>query len=183
MVVPGESLPKDETLSSGIPASASKTDSATITSTSSSSPSRTAAAASENPTSSRPHLSSGAIAGIAIGGVVVVGAIGYLLFLLGRHHSEIQFLRRDVHAQRRSLPPEMKHDYSIAGDAQQPSSPFYPYSAEDPRFRDHRGSDVPPYTNYAGPNEAATAELPSPPLGFNRSGSPFSELDTHWKMR
>ena len=192
MVVPGEGLPTEESLPSEIvsTASASQTNPASAASAASSSPSRTtatvsstSAAASNTSTASHHHLSSGAIAGIAVGGVAVAAGIGFLLYLLGQHRKEIQFLRRDVHVQsqnRRSAPPEMKHEYSSPGSPQPPLSPNYPYSAQDPRFQDHQGYDVPPYSNLAEPLQAPAVELPSPLLGtgIGRSGSPFSELNT-----
>ena len=43
---------------------------------------------------SHGKLSSGAIAGIAVGGVVIALLFGALLFLIGRHTTVIQFMRR-----------------------------------------------------------------------------------------
>lgn len=179
MVTPGESLPRDETVSSvtASSASSSQTIPATVTSTS-----NEAAALSDTPTASHHRLSNGAIAGIAIGSVVVLAAMGCLLFLLGRHRKEIEFLRRDVHVQRQSHrpdPPEVKHEYSSVGDHQQLPSYAYPYDGEDPKLRGHQRVDVPPFTGYAEPPQDTAAELSSSPVGttMGRSGSPYSELD------
>ena len=177
MVVPGESLPTGETF-----ASASGTNLATILS-------QTAAArttATNSPNHSHSKLSGGAIAGITIGAVAMLAAIGFLLFLLGRHRTEVQFLRRDIHAQTQpSQPPQMKHSYSSAGGIpQEASSSAYPYDPEDPKFRGHQAYDVPPYTKEVpGSPQPMIAELPSPPLRneISRVGSPASELDADTK--
>ena len=177
MVVPGESLPTGETF-----ASASGTNPATILS-------QTAAArttATNSPNHSHSKLSGGAIAGITIGAVAMLAAIGFLLFLLGRHRTEIQFLRRDIHAQtHQPPPPEMKHSYSSAGVTPQGiSSSTYPYDPEDAKFRGHQAYDVPPYTKeVSGSSQPIVAELPSPPLRteISRVGSPASELDADTK--
>lgn len=175
MVVPGDSLPTGETA-----ASASETNPAIATLNT---PPQTAAAvstATNSPSHDHSKLSSGAIAGITVGAVAVAVAIGFLLFLLGRHRTELQFLRRDVHAQnQRPPPPETKHSYSSSGGGL--LSPAYPYDSEDPRLRKNQAYNVPPYPKEVqGSPQPTMAELPSPPLGpeISRAGSPASELDT-----
>ena len=167
MIVPGQSLPTGESSSSGT-ATAARV-----------SPSSTAAAVSDGSTSSHVHLSSGAIAGIAVGAVVVAALIGFLLFLLGRHHTEIRFLRRDVHVQRHSqLPasPAPMYEYSRA-DLQRTPGLSIPYDSEDLKGRNHQDA-APPYSQPTEHPQPVVAELPSPLIGTNRGrhGSPPREL-------
>ena len=182
MKVPGESLPTDELSSSGASTSTQGSPSSTAATSAQVSPSSTAAAASEASTTSHLHLSNGAIAGIAVGAVVVVAALGFLLFLLGRHRTEIRFLRRDVNVQRHShgpASPAPMHEYSGAG-YQQTLSPSVPYNSEDLKIREHQDA-VPPYSQYTDQSRPIVAELPSPSIGTStgRHGSPFGELGTH----
>lgn len=104
MVIPGDKIPDEAgtttSASSRVRSSSSKssasqtqtsTTAATTTATGASS-SQPAAVSVEN--ESHNKLSSGAIAGIAVGGVVIVLLLGALLFLLGRHTTMLQFMKR-----------------------------------------------------------------------------------------
>lgn len=101
MVVPGGKLPDEagtttsasSLLPSSSPSSTFQTQKSTAT------PTETAASSSQTavPVQSHSKLSSGAIVGIVVGGVVIAILLGALLFLLGRQTTMLQFIRRQQH--------------------------------------------------------------------------------------
>lgn len=179
MVVPGGKLPTGETLPSNT-ATASATSS-TLTSTLSSSVSSTTAvaAASTSTTSPAPSsskgLSDGAIAGIVVGGVVGLAIVGALLFCLGRHKTELEFLRRDLHIrERQAAPPEMTTQYSDRPPIS-PSLRSDPRDPRDPRLGVHQYYDVNPYVKPPLLPEPRTPELASGEVMNSRPHSPGSD--------
>lgn len=127
-----------------------------------------ATSASHTPDASSHKLSSGAIVGIVIGGVVVAFLIGALFFLLGRQKTILQFMRRGDYqtpgAQNLpgdqpdivSPPPQMT-SFPHGSGLPYPTTPNYHESVYD----------TPPYTSHAAQDPLAApqmpvAELPSP---------------------
>ena len=174
MLAPGESLPTGETLPSKtagssrtsptLPPSMIRSDESTASATAVPTPSKAA-------TSGR-SISAGAIAGIVVGGLAAVAVIGALLFYLGRHRTELEFLRRDIHIQsQRPAPSEPKAHYTDCA----PTSPTLRYDPNDPGIGEHQVYDVPPYpTNSAAP-VPGTAEMESSELVRSRPHSPWSD--------
>ena len=168
MLAPGEPFPSE----GGVPLGDSNRGGNTNTTTSQSSSTQaakpSAASPSPTPNASSPILSTGAIVGIVIGGVVVAFLIGALLFLLGRHKTMLQFMRRGQYqapgAQHPpgdqptiiSPPPQLTSCPNGSGMIYQ-GTPNY----QEPVY----GS--PPYTRHAAQDPLAApqppvAELPSP---------------------
>lgn len=149
MLAPGESLPNDEV---------SPTAATTILSTATERPTPASTLLpAKTPGANSHHLSSGSIAGIAVGGVVAVAILGVLLFLLGRNTALLQLTKRDRHT-----------SYATELPLDRRSDPGYgpPYSPDPVRY----GSPPPmdeykPY-GYGSVHQlsAPVAELPSPPL-------------------
>ncbi len=162
MVAPGESLPSAE-VSSSMPSS-------TL------SPSSTAPTAATTSQSAVPDhgskLSSGAIAGIVIGAVVILGLIGTLLYFFGRHRTMIQFLKRDHHQQPPGSDMMAAHHSPFS-----PQTSSMPYSPGDARFGDFGGQAAPPYPK--NPEQSEVAELSSPPLESYRPASPYSDITAY----
>lgn len=156
MLAPGQPFPSGESLPSGMPGS---TPPAANTSTPSS-----------QSLSSGRSLPAGVIAGIVIGGLAAFAAIGALLFYLGRHRTELEFLRRDLHRQSKGPPvPEIKIEHT----AQPQVSPTMRYGPNDPKIGEQQPYDVPPYSTYSIAPLAGTAELDS-------SGLPGSRPHSAW---
>ncbi len=108
--------------------------------------------------SSGRSLPAGAIAGIVLGGLAAFTAIGALLFYLGRHRTELEFLRRDLHRQSKGPPvQEIKTEHT----AHPQVSPTTRYGPDDPKIGEQQPYDVPPYTTYSVAPLAGTAELDS----------------------
>ncbi|KAK8200793.1 hypothetical protein M8818_006109 [Zalaria obscura] len=133
MLQPGEAFPNE-----GIASSASalaSTATATVTATPTSSPT-----ASSTPAASSKKLSSGAIAGIAVGAVAVLAIAGALFYLFGRNRR----LKERITQRDSTMPhPETK---------QSPSSTLYPMygggiggDPNSPPQADNRWSTLPPY--------------------------------------
>ena len=107
-------------------------------------------------------LSNGAIAGIVVASVVVAVLIGALLFLLGRHKTMLQFMRRQYQPPRNQemgFPQGQSGPYTYHSVS--PSA--IPYQ-ETPNYYDHI-YDSPPYSEHPAhgmPPESVMAELPSP---------------------
>ena len=178
MVVPGERLPTGETLPSdtGGPNIASQTSSTTTSTTAKPVVSTNPATTTSQAPSSMHMLSGGAIAGIVVGGILAVAVLGILIFYLGRHRTELEFLRRDVHRQsQRPWSPEAKvgHTYRAAG------SPIARYGPDGPRIGEQQSDNLPPYPAYQpatplpGVAELGTAESIRP-----RPHSPWSDTNT-----
>lgn len=131
MVVPGQKLPSGEALPSNTAVIASPTRSAP------------GAVASPQTSTSSHGLSGGAIAGIVVGGIIGLAILGALLFCLGRHRTELEFLRRDIHIQKRqATSPEMRR---TEFESVPPRSPSFPDNPNDPRIGKYNPYDVPPY--------------------------------------
>lgn len=143
---------------------------------STSSPSSTAAtAATTSPSAASEHgskLSSGAIAGIVIGAVVVLGLIGTLLYFFGRHRTMIQFLKRDHHQQ-----PPGPETMAAYHSPFSPQISSMPYSPGDPKFGGYGGQAAPPYPE--NPGQSEVAELSSPPLESYRPASTYSDTTAY----
>lgn len=122
MVVPGEKIPDEAgttTSASGLVPSSIKS-SASQTQTSTTTPTATGASSSQTavPVETHIKLSSGAIAGIAVGGVVIALLLGALLFLLGRHTTMLQFMRRQ------QLSPPMAYPVGSPIPYHEPNTPM-----------------------------------------------------------
>ncbi len=169
MVAPGESLPSAE-VSSSMPSS--------TPSSSSTAPTAVTIVPASTQSAEPAHgskLSSGAIAGIVIGAVVILGLIGTLLYFFGRHRTMIQFLKRDHHVSTQQPPgPDMMAAHHSPFSPQTPSMPYGP---GDPRFGDFSTQAAPPYPKYAEQTEVA--ELSSPPLESYRPASPYSDITAY----
>ena len=165
MVAPGESLPTAEVLSS-MPSSTST----------SGSPAATSPASSQSTTTTHDSkLSSGAIAGIVVGGIAVLALIGTLLYFFARHRTMIQFLKRDHHVANQQPPgPDMMAPHLSPFS---PQTPSMPYSPGDARFGEYPGQAAPPYPKYAQQTEVA--ELSSPPLDGYRPSSRYSDTTAY----
>ena len=166
MIVPGESFPSGEVASS-LPTNTASATGSTAQATNS------AAAVSSGSTHSN-KLSSGAIAGIVIGAVVIAGLLGTLLYFFGRHRTMIQFLKRDQHVSHQQQPPEP----GMTGAPHSPFSPHMsmPYSPRDPGF-DYSPHEAPPYPKYHEP--PTIAELSSPEANSYRPSSPYSDTTAY----
>lgn len=108
MVLPGGKLPDE----AGTTASPSSSQTSTTTSPSSS---QTAVPAG---TQTHTKLSSGAIAGIAVGGVVIAIFVGVLIFILGRQSTMLQFMKRQ------QLPPPMAYPVGSPVTYHEPNTPM-----------------------------------------------------------
>lgn len=116
MLYPGQAIPnEDGTPFSENPASASGTSKATSV------PSATTVPSAALAPSHSKHLSTGAIAGIAVGGALVVILLAAFVFLLGRHTSMMQTFKRlhhpglatpGSHNSRAHFPPDFEPPYS-----------------------------------------------------------------------
>ena len=171
MLAPGQAFPSeggvpagdvDPVANPGLKASSSALRvSSTPTSSATSVPASTVSHGSDK-------LSDGAIAGIVVAGVVGLALFAALLFLLGRHTTLLQSLRRNQwplpglqnppgNQEIGSPPPQM------LGFSQRPGSPStIPYS-DVPNFHDHTYNS-PPYTehpSYGLPPTSMMAELSS----------------------
>ena len=103
MVIPGGKLPDEAATTTSASSLVSTSQFSTFqTQKSTESPTATAVSSSQTAVPAEPHikLSSGAIAGVAVGGVLVVILLGAFLFLLGRQTTILQFTRRQ-----QNLPP------------------------------------------------------------------------------
>lgn len=105
MVLPGGKIP-DEAGTTSTTTSPSSSQTRTTTSPTSS---QTAAPAEAH---TQIKLSSGAIVGITVGGVIIAILVGALLFLYGRQTTMLQFMRREQQ-QQQHLPPPMA--YPVGG--------------------------------------------------------------------
>ena len=174
MVVPGGRLPSEEalpttTIALGTASQKPSATSGTIGMTTSGT--TMATMMSSQDASSDRNLSGGAIAGIVVGGLAFIAGIGILLFYLGRHRTELEFLRRDIRNQDRgSSSPEVK--VNPVFQAQETST--LRYSPDDPGIGTYTGNDVPPYSAHVGIPVSSTAELESPPL-FPQPHRPWSD--------
>lgn len=168
MLAPGEPFPSE----GGVPLGDINRGGNTNTTTSQSSTTQaakpSAASPSHTPAASSPKLSTGAIVGIVIGGVVVAVLIGALLFLLGRHKTMLQFMRRGQYQASGPQNPPGDQTAIISPPPQMTSFPngsgmIYPGTSN---YQESvYGS--PPYTRHAAHDPLAApqppvAELPSP---------------------
>lgn len=129
MVVPGGKLPDEagtttsasSLLPSSSPSSTFQTQKSTAT------PTETAASSSQTavPVESHSKLSSGAIAGVAVGGVLVAILLGAFLCLLGRQTTILQLIRRQQH------PPPIFYPVGSPVAYHEPNTPMTqnPYAA------------------------------------------------------
>lgn len=160
MLAPGEAFPSGETLPSGTPGP--------------NSPSPNASTASSQAPSSGRSLPAGAIVGIVLGGLAAFAAIGALLFYLGRHRTELEFLRRDLHRQSKGPPvSETKFEHT----AQPQVSPTTRYGPDDPKIGEQQSYDVPPYSTFSVDPLPGTAELDSSGLTGSRPQSAWVHGD------
>lgn len=160
MLAPGESFPSGETVPSWT--------------SNPSSPSPTASTASSQAPSSGQSLPAGAIAGIVLGGLAAFAAIGALLFYLGRHRTELEFLRRDFHRQSKGASvSKTKTEHTVHPKV----SPTMRYGPDDPRIGEQQPDDVPPYTTYSVAPLPGTAELDSSGLAGFQPYSPWVRGD------
>lgn len=153
MLAPGQSFPSGETLPPGSSIS-STSAAAQSTTTDAAGPSTTAAIAHGN------RLSSGAIAGIVIGGVVVALILGTLLFFCGRHRTMIQYLQRDNRAS--DLHPSKTDGRTPIADVSSPQFPSIMYGPADPRIGDCNSHKTPPYDIDNPQMEAVELSAPPP---------------------
>lgn len=154
MLAPGEPFPSGESLPSATPVATPPSANVSTPSSQALSPGRS--------------LPAGAIAGIVLGGLATFGAIGALLFYLGRHRTELEFLRRDLHRQSKGPPiPEIKIEHA----AHPQVSPTMRYGPDDPKLGEQQPYDVPPYSTYSVAPLAGTAELDSSGIAGSRPHS------------
>ena len=151
------------------------------------------ASASHTPDAASHKLSTGAIVGIVIGGVIVAVLIGALFFLLGRQKTMLQFIRRSQYRAPGPQDPPGDQPEIRSPPTQMtpfPNSPGIPY-AETPTYHSSV-YDTPPYTRHAAQDPSAApqppvAELPSPeekhlqeyiscnPMELEHPGEPFPD--------
>ena len=113
-------------------------------------------------------LSSGAIAGIAVGGVAAAGLIGAVLFVLGRKSKILSRRRKDSPASRAS---ELGHESGISQlDASKPTSGYGSYADPSKPMSEHGAYS--PY-GMAAPH-SPPAELSSPEPDMNKHASVLS---------
>lgn len=113
MVVPGDPLPDNEESPSST--SSSSGSSSATSSTATSSPTSSAAPAPVTTSEANAHhLSTGAIVGIAVGGVIVVVILGVLLFLLGRNTALLQSMKKDSRPRVAEMPSNHGYDPGYA---------------------------------------------------------------------
>lgn len=108
MVLPGGKLPDEA-------GTTTKPSSSQTSATTSPTSSQTAVPAG---TQTHTKLSSGAIAGIAVGGVFIAILVGALIFLLGRQSTMLQFMRRQ------QLPPPMAYPVGSPVPYHEPNAPM-----------------------------------------------------------
>lgn len=165
MLAPGQPFPSEE----GVPSGDVSPGTNTNTTTSQSSSTQSSAAYPSYTSDASSHkLSTGAIVGLVIGGLVVALLVGALFFLLGRQKTMLQFMRRNqYHAPGRQNLPEDQPD--IRSPPPQMTSfaaaSSIPYS-ESPNYHEPV-YDTPPYTRHAAQDpltapQPPVAELPSP---------------------
>ncbi|MCJ1344977.1 hypothetical protein MMC31_003182 [Peltigera leucophlebia] len=129
MVVPGGKIPDEggTTTSSSSRVLSTSLSSTFQAQTSTATPTGTAASSSQTavPAESHNKLSSGAIAGIAVGGAFIAIMLGALLFLLGRQTTMLQFMRRQQN------PPPMVYPVGSPVTYYEPNTPMTqnPYAA------------------------------------------------------
>ena len=165
MLAPGQPFPLE-----GVPSGDVNPGTNTNAANSQSSPTQSSVAdPSHTPNASSHKLSTGAIVGIVIGGLVVAVLIGALFFLLGRQKTMLQFMRRNHYqAPGAQIPPGDQPDIRSPPPPQMssfPSTSAIPYS-ETPNYHEP-AYDTPPYTRHAAQDPLAApqppvAELPSP---------------------
>lgn len=100
MVVPGGKIPDEAAATTSASSLVSSSPFSTFqTQKSTESPTATAASSSQTAVPAETHikLSSGAIAGVAVGGALVAILLGAFLFLLGRQTTMLQFIRGQQH--------------------------------------------------------------------------------------
>lgn len=163
MLAPGEPFPSEGGVPSG------DVSPGTNANVQSSSTQSSAAYPSHTPGASSHKLSTGAIVGIVIGGVVVAVLVGALFFLLGRQKTMLQFMRRNQYqAPGAHNPPGDQPDVGSPPPPQMTSfaaASGTPYS-ETPNYHEP-AYDTPPYKRHASQDPLAAlqppvAELPSP---------------------
>lgn len=184
MLAPGQPFPSEDEVPAGdvnpeyneyneYNEKASGNSSSSSSSSSTSSPSAQAtksfaAIPSHTPAESSQKLSTGAIVGIVIAGVVVAILVGALFFLLGRQKTILQFMRRGQYQVpgAQNLPGDQPGMTSPQPHmASFPSSPGLPYSDT---LNYHKSAlNTPPYTREVAQDPLAArqpplAELPSP---------------------
>ena len=156
MLAPGQPFPSKDGVPQGdidpIGANHSTTAIGTATGTSTSS-------AVYGATSYSHGLSEGAIAGIAIAGVVGVLLFGALLFLLGRHKTMLQFMKRGQYQQ--PGPQNPSGDQSMRSHHHHSASPSAMQYSEAPNSND-LSSDSPLYSEHPAHAAPMMADLPSP---------------------
>lgn len=164
MLAPGQPFPLE-----GVPSGDVNPGTNTNAANSQLSPTQSSAAdPSHTPNASSHKLSTGAIVGIVIGGLVVAVLIGALFFLLGRQKTMLQFMRRNHYqAPGAQIPPGDQPDIRSPPPQMSsfPSTSAIPYS-ETPNYHEP-AYDTPPYTRHAAQDPLAApqppvAELPSP---------------------
>lgn len=160
MRAPGEPLPSEVTLPSGTP--------------NPNPPSANSSTPTSQASRSARSLPAGAIAGIVLGGVAALVAIGALLFYLGCHRTELEFLRRDLHRQSKGPPVQ---EIKIEHNSDPQMSPTMRYGPDDPQIGEQQPYDVPPYTTYSVPPLPGTAELDSSGLAGSRPHSAWVHGD------
>lgn len=160
MVVPGEMIPDEAgtttSASSRVPSSSQTSTSQSQTSITT--PTATGASSSQVPLETHTKLSSGAIAGITVGGVVIALLLGSLLFLLGRHTTMLQFMKRQ------QLSPPMAYPVGSPVPYHGPNNPMTHNSYTGPYA----------YPKYASRGNAV--ELGNDPTTIQPPGSPGQSL-------
>lgn len=159
MLAPGEPFPSEEGVPSGDISPGTNANAATSQSSSTQS---SAAYPSHTPDASSHKLSTGAIVGILIGGLVVAVLVRALFFLLGCQKTTLQCMRRNqthapgAHNARedqpgiRSPPPQMTSFVAASS---------VPYS-ETPNYHES-AYNTPPHTRHAAQDPLAA---PQPPM-------------------
>lgn len=158
MLAPGQSFPSE----GGVPTGdVNPNNSTTETSNAPASTTSKAAAHTSSAAAASSHkLSSGAIAGIVVAGVLVALLGGAVFFLLGRHKTMLQFMRGNQYHPPGGNPPG---NQDVRSPQPQMASAI-PYS-ETSDYHDGIHAS-PPYTEHAyhapAPLPTVMAELPSP---------------------
>ena len=168
MLAPGEPFPSEAGVPTGDVNPGSNANPVTSQSLSTQTAKPSAASASHTPNASSHKLSTGAIVGIVIGGVVVAFLVGAIFFLLGRQKTMLQLMRRgQYHAPGAQNPPGDQPD--IRSPPPQMTSFSNGSSLPYPGATNYHESvyDTPPYTTHAAQDPLAApqlpvAELPSP---------------------
>ncbi|KAH7364289.1 hypothetical protein BKA65DRAFT_134025 [Rhexocercosporidium sp. MPI-PUGE-AT-0058] len=182
---PGENFPEEVASTKSAAPSSTSTNSSPTTATVTATPTTAAAAASSG---SHPPLSTGAIAGIAIGGAAVLLLGAAIVYLCGRQRTMGELLRQTQNPPPPSYVPNQNHmsmassaaygkSPHLEGEQQRFSSPaggYYRGDDESYRSRSPVAEESMEYSNLAGnasPNRTGSPLIRRPvPLSPGRQG-------------